>query len=247
MDYYSAIRTCASTILYFWGYMKYMFTAAGILFSLISMLACKTDKVPPVKNVAVIQVRDTVQQQVILHDTAKWKELTTREGYVIDIKYATTDNFIGEAVYPCGKCFLVPAAARALHDVKADLEKEGYGLKLFDCYRPHRAQYKLWEKVPNPNYVAPPSEGSMHNRGVAVDLTLTDKDGNELDMGTPYDFFGPEAHFDYTRHSKEILDRRKLLRSMMERNGFNSIRTEWWHFSLGSGSYPLEDWQWKCN
>lgn len=87
----------------------------------------------------------------------------------------------------------------------------------------------------------------MHNRGVAVDLTVTDKSGKEFDMGTTYDFFGPQAHHDYTKHDKTILDNRTLLKSMMEKNGFASIRTEWWHYSLVSGSYKLEDWQWSCN
>ena len=224
-----------------------MIPVAGLLISLISLFSCKTDVSSQPKQVQATTVKDTLVVHEFDHDTTKWKELTTRDGYFIDIKYATTDNFVGEVIYPCGKCFLIPAAARALQNVKFALHKQGFGLKLFDCYRPRPAQYKLWEKVPNPNYVARPSEGSMHNRGVAVDLTLTDPKGNEVNMGTPYDFFGPEAHHDYKGHDKKVNDMRILLKSTMEKHGFAGIRTEWWHYSLASGKYPLEDWEWKCN
>lgn len=179
-------------------------------------------------------------------DTTQWTELTAEDGYIIDIKYATTDNFVNEAVYPCGRCFLKPDAAKALSRIREKLKTEGYRLKLFDCYRPKHVQEKLWKKVPNPNYVAPPSEGSMHNRGTAVDLTLTDASGKELNMGTPYDFFGSEAHHDYSSLPKEVLNRRKKLKHIMEANGFASIRTEWWHYSYTGPNYPLAVWQWPC-
>ena len=222
--------------------MHYLF-----FFHLLSslMFACQTDtksKATPVAPKEQLVIRNEVD-----YDTSLWKELTSADGFIIDIKYATTDNFVKEAVYPCGRCFLKLVAARALTKIRLQLMKEGYNLKLFDCYRPRPVQYKLWEKVPNPNYVARPWEGSMHNRGTAVDLTLTDKSGKEIDMGTPYDFFGPKAHHDNTTLSKEVLNSRTRLKSIMEKNGFQSIRTEWWHYSLSSGSYPLEDWQWPCN
>lgn len=181
------------------------------------------------------------------YDTTKWTELTKANGFVIDIKYATKDNFVKEVIYPCGRCFVKPAVARALFDVRDELKTVTYKLKMFDCYRPRAAQYKLWEKVPNPDYVAPPKEGSMHNRGVAVDLTITDKFGNEFDMGTPYDFFGPTAHHDNFDHPKEVLSKRKKLKTIMETHGFQSIRTEWWHYSFKGVSFPLDNWQWPCN
>jgi D-alanyl-D-alanine dipeptidase len=224
-----------------------MIPLSGLLISFITLFSCKTDVPSQPKQIHVTPQEETAIVYEVDHDTTRWKELTDRDGYFIDIKYATTDNFVGEVIYPCGKCYLVPAAARALQNVKFELYKKGYGLKLFDCYRPRPAQYKLWEKVPNPNYVARPSEGSMHNRGVAIDLTITDQQGREIDMGTPYDFFGPEAHHDYKGHDKKVNDMRTLLKSTMEKHGFASIRTEWWHYSLASGKYPLEDWEWKCN
>ena len=86
----------------------------------------------------------------------------------------------------------------------------------------------------------------MHNRGVAVDLTITDMTGKEINMGTPYDFFGPEAHHDCMNLPKEVLQMRTKLKLVMEKHGFQSIRTEWWHYSFATGSYPLDDWIWSC-
>jgi len=142
--------------------------------------------------------------------------------------------------------FLRPTVADALFKIRDELLPQKYKLKLFDGYRPRPAQQILWDKVPNPDYVAPPSEGSMHNRGVAIDLSLTDLNGKEIDMGTPYDFFGPEAHHDNLQLSPEILALRLKLKTIMENHGFQAIRTEWWHYSYTKGSYPLDDWQWPC-
>src|SRR5688572_28395949 len=114
--------------------------------------------------------KDDAADHIPDYDTTQWTELTSKDGYVVDIKYATTDNFVNEAVYPCGRCFLKPAAAKSISIIRDKLAKEGYKLKFFDCYRPRPVQQNLWDKVPDPNYVARPSEGSMHNRGVAVDL-----------------------------------------------------------------------------
>jgi D-alanyl-D-alanine dipeptidase len=187
-----------------------------------------------------------VQKTKIDFDTTLWTELKAQDGYLIDIKYATKDNFVKEVIYPCARMFLRPEVAIALAKVNAALLSKGYKLKLFDGYRPKPAQQKLWDKVPDRNYVAPPWEGSMHNRGVAIDLTLADLQGKEIDMGTPYDFFGPRAHRDFQELPEQILKHRQLLRSVMESHGFQSIRTEWWHYSYTKGSYPLDDWQWAC-
>ena len=119
-------------------------------------------------------------------------------------------------------------------------------IKIFDCYRPRPAQQKLWDIVPNASYVTPPTKGSMHNRGVAVDITLTDLDGIPLDMGSAYDHFGVEAHTDNLNHSEEVLNNRRLLKTMMNEIDFKGIRTEWWHYSFQKHSYELSDWEWAC-
>ena len=127
------------------------------------------------------------------------------------------------------------------------LQEKGFGLKLLDCYRPRPIQQKLWDKVPNPSYVTPPKKGSMHNRGRAVDLTLVDAHGQELDMGTPFDYFGPRAHHTHTDLPDAVLQNRQLLKGTMEAYGFRSIRTEWWHYYYAQGGYPLADWLWECD
>ncbi len=180
-------------------------------------------------------------------DTVEWAELILLDSsFVLDLKYATSDNFVEEQMYDCPRCFLRPEVAQTLVDIHQQLQAKGFGLKLLDCYRPRPIQQKLWDKVPNPSYVTPPKKGSMHNRGRAVDLTLVDVQGQELDMGTPFDFFGPRAHHTHTDLPPIILERRKLLKSTMEANGFRSIRTEWWHYYYARGGYPLADWLWNC-
>ena len=108
----------------------------------------------------------------------------------LDIRYATTNNFTKAKIYDCPRCLLRPEAAEALVKAHKMLQKKGLGLKMFDCYRPRPYQQRLWDKVPNADYVTPPAKGSMHSRGAAVDLTIVDANGKELDMGTPYDFLG---------------------------------------------------------
>lgn len=164
----------------------------------------------------------------------------------LDIRYATADNFTQTKIYDCPRCLLRPDAAKALVRAHKALQKKGLGLKMFDCYRPRPYQQRLWDKVPDPDYVTPPAKGSMHSRGAAVDLTIVDKDGKELDMGTPYDFFGREAHTDNLNLPANVLANRHLLRTTLEATGFKGIRTEWWHFSYQKKEYPLADFVWPC-
>lgn len=124
----------------------------------------------------------------------------------------------------------------------------GYKIKLYDCYRPLDVQKKMWEIVPDANYVAPPKNGSIHNRGGAVDITLVDKDGNELDMGTSFDHFGPEASHNYKSMSEEVLKNRNLLKKVMTENNFDFYESEWWHYNLMDASkFPVSNFKWKCN
>jgi D-alanyl-D-alanine dipeptidase len=165
----------------------------------------------------------------------------------LDIRYATTNNFTKSKIYDCPRCLLRPEAADAIVKANKALKAKGYALKMFDCYRPRPYQQRLWDKVPNPDYVTPPAKGSMHSRGAAVDLTIVDAQGRELEMGTPYDFFGVEAHTDYTKLPARVLENRALLRTTLEAVGFKGIRTEWWHFSYQKRNYALSDYLWPCN
>lgn len=151
-------------------------------------------------------------------------------GVVLDIRYATTNNFTGQKVYPAAKCYLRRAAAEKLKRVQEELQKQKLGLKIYDGYRPLSVQRKFWALVPDDRFVANPAKGSKHNRGGAVDLTIVDSKGKELPMPTPYDDFTEKAHQDYSDLPKEALRNRSLLRTTMEKHGFKNITTEWWHF-----------------
>ena len=179
---------------------------------------------------------------------SEWKEITTaNSGIVLDIRYATTNNFTEKQIYDCPRCFMRPEIADKLIRLNKEIQhKYQYKLKVFDCYRPRPAQQKLWDIVPDSMYVAPPSKGSMHNRGIAIDLTLVNENGEELEMGTAYDFFGRAAHTDYFDLPKNILENRALLQDLMNSIGFKKIQSEWWHFSCEEQMYPLSDWEWPC-
>lgn len=164
----------------------------------------------------------------------------------VDIRYATADNFVHEVLYPCGRCILRIEVGHALRKVHESIQKQGMRIKVLDCYRPRPVQQKLWNIVPDARYVTPPSKGSMHNRGAAVDLTLLDSLGNQLDMGTAYDFFGKEAYHTFKDLPPDVVQRRTLLRDEMAQQGFKHIRTEWWHYSYQDKSYELADFFWPC-
>ena len=147
-----------------------------------------------------------------------------------DIRYATTNNFTHQKLYDSADCYLRPDTARKLTEAAKDAQRLGYRLKVFDCYRPLSIQRRMWEIVHDDRYVADPAKGSRHNRGAAVDLTMTRADGSEIPMPTPYDEFSEKAHRDYTNLSKEALDDRRLLEEILQRHGFVGLPTEWWHF-----------------
>lgn len=163
-------------------------------------------------------------------------------GVRLDIRYATADNFTKAVVYPAARCLLRPEAAAALKLVQEDLAPAGMGLKVWDCYRPLSVQKRFWELVPDPRYVADPKKGSRHNRGAAVDLTLVDAAGRELEMPTGYDDFSEAAHRASTAGSPAARANAKRLEEAMLRRGFKGLSTEWWHFDFaGWEAFPLLD------
>ncbi len=151
-----------------------------------------------------------------------------------DLKYATEDNFVKQPLYPrlTSVTFLRLPAAYALANVQKELYEKGMGLKIFDAYRPYSVTVKFWELIKDERYVANPSKGSGHNRGLAVDLTIIDlKTGKELDMGTGFDNFTDTAHHTFTALPETVLQNRKLLKEVMLKYGFKLFETEWWHYS----------------
>jgi len=153
---------------------------------------------------------------------------------VLDLRYATTNNFMHRRMYPAktNDTYLRLPAAKALLQVQQELNTKDYGLKIFDAYRPYSITVEFWELVHDERYVADPKKGSGHNRGIAVDLTIIDlKTGKELNMGTGFDNFTDSAYHNFTALPKEILANRRLLKETMEKHGFVKFDTEWWHYS----------------
>lgn len=158
---------------------------------------------------------------------------TLHPGFRLDVRYATTKNFLGRAVYPEARVFLQRPAAQALVRVQEKLEKLGFGLLLFDGYRPWSVTKIFWDAVGENDrqFVADPSKGSRHNRGCAIDLTLYDlRTGREATMPSGYDDFTERAYPDYAGGSDRQRQLRDLLRRTMESEGFTVYSTEWWHF-----------------
>lgn len=177
-----------------------------------------------------------------LHDsTKKMIELkSVIPGIVYDLRYAGTGNFMQRRMYPAGTntTFLRLPAAMALQKAQQELNDKGLGLKIFDAYRPYSVTVKFWELVKDERYVANPSRGSGHNRGIAVDLTIIDRrTGKELDMGTGFDNFTDTAHSNFTSLPEAVLQNRRLLRTTMEKHGFKVLDTEWWHFFLPNANH----------
>lgn len=166
-------------------------------------------------------------------------------GIVYDLRYATKNNFMHRRMYPknTNSTFLRLPAALALQKIQYELNAKGYGLKVFDAYRPYSVTVSFWELVKDPRYVAEPTKGSGHNRGLAVDCTILNlTDHKELDMGTGFDNFTDSAHHDFTRLPQPVLDNRQLLRSVMEKYGFRAFETEWWHYYWPNDrDYPVLD------
>jgi len=163
-----------------------------------------------------------------------------RSGVQLDLAYARADNVTGKPIYAQARCYLHRAAA-ALLDRAADLARpHGLRLKIFDAYRPTEAQWVLWNAFPNPEFVADPRRGSPHSRGAAVDLTLIDAAGRELQMGTPFDDFTSASHHGSSGVSAEAQRNRTLLLGLMTAAGWDFYRNEWWHYQLfNARSYPL--------
>jgi len=130
----------------------------------------------------------------------------------------------------------------ALDTIQKELEMIGLSLKVFDGYRPLSVQKKMWKILPDDRYVANPKKGSRHNRGMAVDLTLVDTKGNLLPMPTEFDSFSKKAHQNFQELPDDVKLNRWILKTIMEKHGFKSISTEWWHYDYkGWKSYNILD------
>lgn len=173
----------------------------------------------------------------------------TEEKYPIklELHYADKRNFTGLPIYQTARCFIHPDAEKKLCHVIEQAENLGYYLTIYDVYRPPKAQFVFWNHTPDPEFLSDPSLGSAHSRGVAIDLTLTDKKTNQiLEMGTPFDTFDKRSwHYSY-EVSVEAQKNRLLLLGIMTNAGFDNYLHEWWHYQLFDAreKYPLIEDQW---
>jgi zinc D-Ala-D-Ala dipeptidase len=238
---------------------------ASILFLLscfLLSLSCKQNPEPlPEFEEAVIENSDSVAdfeafaEPGALPLTAlevRLKELGLVElsevdpSIVVDLRYSGEDNFMGQDIYgDFDRAWLQPEVAEMLKNAQSALKQRhpGYSIVVFDAARPLSIQQKMWDITDLPvaeksKYLSNPKKGSVHNYGAAVDVSLVDENGEELDMGTPYDFFGEEAHPENEprmlaagKLTQGQVENRKLLRSVMKAAGFSNIPSEWWHFN----------------
>jgi D-alanyl-D-alanine dipeptidase len=160
----------------------------------------------------------------------------------VEMRYAQSDNFLKEAIYPVNRCLLRADVAERLARVQKRLQGDGFGLRVWDCYRPQSVQQRMWELEPDPRYVADPNVGSKHSRASAVDVTLVDRQGNPVPMPTKHDDFSVRARRDYMNLPAAALRNRHILENAMTAEGFIPLPSEWWHFDdPGWSSAPLLD------
>jgi D-alanyl-D-alanine dipeptidase len=163
-------------------------------------------------------------------------------GVDIDLVYATARNLTGKPIYKTTHCLLLEPAEAALRRAVELASQIGTTLRIFDAYRPPQAQQVLWDFLPDPTYVADLTRGSNHSRGTALDLTLLDAHGEELDMGTGFDAMTIESEHFHPGLRLEVQRNRMLLLGVMHGAGFTHIKSEWWHYELpGSRALPLID------
>tara|TARA_R110002126_G_scaffold10067_10_gene45086 strand:+ start:20892 stop:21557 length:666 start_codon:yes stop_codon:yes gene_type:complete len=157
-------------------------------------------------------------------------DLATDRRLILRPAYASDQNFVGEVLYPVPRVLMRQSAFDALCRVQDRLDALDLRLVVWDAYRPHHVQRRMWELVPDPDFVADPARGSRHNRGMAVDVTLARLDGTVLTMPTAYDAFTPRARANTPIQEDDVRANRDLLIATMASEGFTVLRTEWWHF-----------------
>lgn len=219
------------------------------IFTLIIPEASAQDTVLNKYGLWVIHDVSTLQKTVKQNPAKAMVDLKqTSSTLLFDLRYAGTNNFMHQKLYPPIKTtWLRKAAADSLASVQQELNKTGLGLKIFDAYRPYSVTEKLWEPVQDDRYAADPKKGSGHNRGIAVDLTIINLNSKEeLEMGTRFDNFSDTAHHAFINLPQTILQNRLLLKTTMEKHGFKALESEWWHYYLpNTALYELLDIDFK--
>lgn len=194
------------------------------------------------KNNKIIFKKLNLDYFIDFPNDALFDLMKLQNDFAFDIRYATNNNFTKTILYKKPNCYTRYRVALDLINANKEFHKLGFKILIFDAYRPLSVQKKMWEILPNKNYVANPERGSIHNRGGAIDLSLVTLNNKPVDMGTDFDFFGVEAFHAYLGFPKRVLDNRILLKETLKKHGFMAIKTEWWHYSHWTClNYPILD------
>jgi zinc D-Ala-D-Ala dipeptidase len=227
------LRICSCTLLFGWGQAV-----------LAQQVSFQITPVRPVEKLRAEALRAIPPQESKTFQHPDLVEVVRLDPTIkLDVRYATTNNFLGTPVYTEARAFLQRPAAEAVVRANRELRRQGYGLIIHDGYRPWYVTKIFWDAVPadKKNFVADPAKGSMHNRGCAVDISLYDlKTGSEVTMPSGYDEMTDRAFADYTGGTAEERARRAVLRKAMEQQGFTVLPDEWWHFDYKDWKqYPI--------
>jgi zinc D-Ala-D-Ala dipeptidase len=211
-----------------------LLAAMAALTVVIGLVACTT--VP--KDSGVLEMRRAeavnmveIKRRAAAHGLVSLTDVDPT--ILVDLRYARRDNVTGHILYPPNlPCLVTFRTARKLQKAQTWLKERGYSLRVWDAWRPPEAHLKLWNKAASGLYVSNPSKGwSKHCFGRAVDVTLTDLEGKEMEMPSEFDDFSPQAYFVYRGPDDEIGHRLRLLQKAMGQAGFTYLDTEWWHFN----------------
>ena len=210
-----------------------------LLFSIFLPISnyCLSQTINIQRNEYGLQIIDKISTYLATVAKNKNNELIPLKHYIPHLKtsfvYATDSNFTHTILYKNPEAYLRKEAAIKLKQVAIEVERIGLGIKIYDAYRPYSVTKEMWKVVPDSRYAANPAEGSGHNRGASIDLTLYNlKTGKELPMPTPFDDFTIKAHQNYMQLDSIIIVNRGILKDVMVKYGFIPLSTEWWHYSL---------------
>jgi D-alanyl-D-alanine dipeptidase len=215
-----------------------------IFFLFVSLSGFTQTKPQPRKKLIVVNSYNQYLASVKTNPNNELVEIKKAiPNITLDIRYATKNNFMKQVMYKQARAFARKPVVASLKKIQKELNRKGYGLKIFDGYRPYATTVQFYKKASDKNFVANPAKGSKHNRGCAVDLTIINlKTGKELAMATPYDSFSAAAAANYKPVSKEVRKNRNFLMSTMKKYGLNVLENEWWHYDfVGWQNYDLMD------
>jgi len=216
-----------------------------MFFLLISISVSSQNKhIAPKKKLVVVSSYAQYQASVKSNPNNELVEIKKAiPNITLDIRYSTKNNFMQQVMYKQARAFARRPVVEALKMIQKELNKKGYGLKIFDGYRPYAITVEFYKKASDKNFVANPAKGSKHNRGCAVDLTLVNlKTGKEIPMPTPYDSFSAAAAANYEKVLPAQKKNRDLLIGTMAKHGLKVLENEWWHYDfVGWKNYNLMD------